>query len=1262
MASFSSSGGGLPLVGGRAVIEGMNSFNKSADKLVARFADINRAAMGIGKITAYSRLDIGGIAGYIRFPNIMTAVTAAAVGASGVITALGAKFEKTGRAVQVFGDTTEREMMNIQKQSVQLSRSFTTPANDISKAAISLGKAGAPIKELNNQIIKSAVIFEQAAQSEISAAEAGDLIVQTITALGLKYTDSIRIVDTYVGAVNKTTLTYTELQNNMRQLLPIMGALNIDVLDGSTALGLLAEAGLRGTIGGTALKNALIALADPSKEAAKIMKDYNLTLFDAQGKTLPLIEIIGRLSDAFGDSAEGMTEAQKVFATTDIFSTRQILAAFSLIKQGPAAFGELKTAIQGVSSEKVATDLQNNLIDQFKIILNQIQANTYAFTGEFVPSLTRGLTAINSALHTQGVEGFVALGQEIKDIITLQDEFTRTLVSRSVPSIIKLLNSLGNALGLLGSEFKDWRSVVLSVADQVSKGIIGISVAVDILVDRFRSGEINIIGSLRSIRNNVIAAQASLMTFSQEGPLVGIFDPSGYQHKFQTNLATLLEADANFLAGIVNTAAGMSDGASSTTETLAEEFTRRFNAAMSTLPAAAAAFESNVRSAFQAPILSIEDEIAILTAPSPRRPIPMARPIGLGSTFAPAGGGGGSGPQKEDIDKIASRIRQMLYDLPAMNQELADFLAGITQDFPERLGGMVSTLLGARDAVGQLAIAKSEMLAVDLQLIDSAARLSDLEGQAGRLELEQAKAVLGYDRRLLGLRHQLLEMDKQTWSIRDEITRIEREINELSRENYALTRERIQLEIQMLPLRQQLEAIDKRISATQRTDWRARREQLLLEQQAIPFKRQIQAIEEKITASVDRRAQLLKRREEIGAESSVESIRSQLTDTEQALTKAWAAFDVPTILALEEKKKGLSAALEVAENKLKGIQTEQTKIARATELTTINYELEKLAIEASLKPIKDKLQALSETEEITSILNAITNTYLEEEKQALALVMEALEDKLKAISNEVTLENLRNQLSISHLDEERQRLQDMLIPYEDQRKAIERIIAEVDLMRARTALEFEERKIGIQAMILDEKLRQAELIETQRRQNLLFQDLVLGFINTLAESKNFTAEEGLEVVQRLGLWSDQIAKLIETKLEFNRIKAAADAYTSSLHAMPKNIEVIITTVHRDRYEGTSIPATTTGEPEFARGGIVPGMPWERRRIIAHGGEIIINPNTQTRSKETAAAGYSRNITNNNNHTYSVAASYANHQSPASIGMDIRALIMMAQRG
>lgn len=1337
MASFSSSSG-FPAVGGQLVLEGVSAFNKAADSAIHKFDDINRASLKLSKsmagslggplnkATAYTRLDAGIVTGYLRFPGILQLVTAAAVGTGIAIVALGAKFAQTGRAVQVFGDTTEREMLNIQKQSVALSRAFTTPANDISKAAVSLGKAGAPIKELNNNIIKSAVVFEQAAQSELSAAEAGDLIVQTVTALGLKYSDSTKIVDTYVGAVNKSTLTYSELKDNLRQLLPVMGALNIDVTDGATALALLAESGLRGTIGGTALKNALIAIADPSKEAAKILKDYNITLFDAQGKTLPLIEIIGRLSDAFGDTAEGMTEAQKIFATTDIFSTRQILAAFSLIKQGPGAFAELKTAIQGVSSEQVAQDLQNNLISQIALIGNNVIAATYAITGRFEPAIARMAKTVAGALTGTSLQGFQDFGDSIDRIITLNDEFVNELLSKTAPAFV-IIGQRAKQLGV------DWTTIgqtILKVADIFSTVIIGIVTAFEKISefgakDVFPSGQFSrdfenlknglksvgdfAIKVLKTVLNVVIDVATGIIAAfeavkdaiggvfafigkrfqllgkmlsdpiaSAKASFTGAFDidselaqleeegnnafvnlGESYQKHFLTLRSGLLEfvgGQVSAVETIINTAA---TSIMNTGNAILEDFKGNVISEAASVRAIVQNMLSDLHSLLAAPTLSIADEIGILTAPSPNRPAVATPRIG-GSTFP--SGGGGTGGGKEDIDKIAARIRQMLHDLPAMNQELADFLAGITQDFPERLGGMVSTLLGARDAVGQLAIAKSEMLAVDLQLIDSAARLSDLEGQAGRLELEQARAVLGYDRQLLGLRHQLLEIDMQTWPIRDQITDIEREINKLSRENYELTRQRISLEIQMLPIRQQIEALDKRIAATQITDWAARRRALLLEQQALPFKRQIQAIEEKITAAVDKRANLLKRREEITAEAGVEGIRNQLTDTEQELAKAWSTMDVPRILELEKQKATLTSSLETAENNLRKIQIAQASVARATELTTINYELEKLAIEESLKPITDKLTALSETEEITRLLNEITNTYLEEEKQALALVMAALEDKLKAISDEVTLENLRNQLLISHLDEERQRLQDILIPYEDQRKALERIIAEVDLMRARTALEFEERAIGIQAMILDEKLRQAELAETQRKQNLLFQDLVLGFITSMEASGEFTAAEGSEVLQRLGLWSDQIAKLVETKLEFDRVKAAADAYSGSLKAIERNIEVVITTIHRERYENAAATATTTSEPEFARGGVVPGMPWERRRIIAHGGEIIINPNTQTRNRETMAAGYSRNITNNNNNTYSVAANYANQQSPASIGMDIRALIMMAQKG
>lgn len=1451
-------------IGASIQIGGLAQFRAAKNEVVRGFAQIQKAVKSIGSTALpsvtggsrgglYTGGSVGGIGVYQRLPVQLGLIGVAAGLAGAAVSKMGAEFGQTINTVQVFGDASEEEARKVSKAAITMSRSFTASANDIGKGAIALGKAGVTVeKQLTGSVLRAVTVFNQASQGEVDLVEASDLVTQTVKALGLEFSESTNIVDAYVGAVNSSTATFSDFTTQLKQTLPIAGALNIGYEELATTLAVLNQAGLRGSLAGTALKNALIAIADPTSEAAEILEKYNISLFDAKGDALPLIEVIGRLSNAFGDSAEGMTDAQRFFETTDIFNTRQILAALTLIKQGTVGYTDMLSAIRRVSSEQVAADLQNNVIDQLKLVGNQLQANTLIVTGEFEPAVVRALSLINDELRGMGEEGLKQFGQDIRDVITLSDQNFNLFLARlvgvvagiqefvaiskeewaafgkafedvleknrlaeekqfarsgelsvqykaQIQEMITAVEALPPATtvsmelttaefekltGTLSETSEKWTVILDNMAIHIQTAFLMLNAAQEGFIaalvasqqDNIRviQADIKVLEDFFGTSEQVIAATATtseasvnrvdqavftMIAIFNEGiailnqflGLLGIatapISAGSAAGAAMPDMVILtdqakenIRANGEFIDDVVedvmrSAAGGAAAVGKTITDTVAAVATgveTVVDTAVGVVEAGTKAvgtagqriFDANQKGT-QAALDKLQEWNRALVAPDRTRGvgIPRSPPfapgrVGAGgSTFPPGKDDAGTKGAKEDVDKLAARIHEMLRDVPALTSELSDFIASIATDFPERLAPMVAALKASRGEIGQLVLLKRDMLAIDLQLIASADRLSGLEAEAGRLDIQQALAVIGYDKQMLGLRQQLLEIDHQMNPLRDQLLMIEREISKLQEENLVQTRARIGIELEMLPLRRQIEEIDRQIAATQKVNYQTAVARLHLEMQlleprrelaaidremellgrknfdlerariqdeiaALPIRRQIRDIEEAIANAVDRRANITRQLKEL-----------DLADIDDSLGAAWEKMDVKAIIALEAQKEliegqlqgnekaeraakrnalglelvkvGLEEQLDPIEKRLQGINDTTTATQLLNELTLLGLEEQKQAIEDLLFSVQEKIDAIAFEDEKRRILNEITRLGLEEEKEKILALLEPLELKLAAINYEITAENLRNQLTITHLEEERRKIIEQLQPLEDQRRAIERITQEVDILRARAALEFEERKIGIQEMILNEKLRQAELEATKREQNKLFSDLVLGFVDSIAASGAFTLDEALEVAQRLRLWNDQIAKLAETVVEFNRLDRAAEDAAGAIRSIERNVTVTITTVHRDVYEGSGGAPAPTGAPEFARGGIVPGLPGQPVMALVHGGERIVNPSlgvpTQARAKEVGGMVNNGEIVTNNYNNYNVSPSYTQYQSPASVAMDMRALIMQAAR-
>src|SRR5206468_1362290 len=93
-----------------------------------------------------------------------------------------------------------------------------------------------------------------------------------------------------------------------------------------------ANAGLLGETAGTDLRQMLLKLADPSKQAADAMKTYGITLYDASGKFVGISDLAGQLHDKL----VGLDEATRNSTLATIFGARAIAGANVLYNEGAA--------------------------------------------------------------------------------------------------------------------------------------------------------------------------------------------------------------------------------------------------------------------------------------------------------------------------------------------------------------------------------------------------------------------------------------------------------------------------------------------------------------------------------------------------------------------------------------------------------------------------------------------------------------------------------------------------------------------------------------------------------------------------------------------------------------------------------------------------------------------------------------------------------------------------------------------------------------
>ena len=156
--------------------------------------------------------------------------------------------------------------------------------------------------------------------------------------------------DLLAASANATTAEINDMALALKATSAVAAQLGIPIEDLTTAIGLMANAGIKGSDAGTSLKTMLLSLAAPTDKAAQVMKDLGIQVFDAGGKMLPLPQIIKNWQSA----TEGLSQAQQIQAMKTIFGTDAIRAAQVVLDSAPGSWDKLAGAI---TKEGAAADL-----------------------------------------------------------------------------------------------------------------------------------------------------------------------------------------------------------------------------------------------------------------------------------------------------------------------------------------------------------------------------------------------------------------------------------------------------------------------------------------------------------------------------------------------------------------------------------------------------------------------------------------------------------------------------------------------------------------------------------------------------------------------------------------------------------------------------------------------------------------------------------------------------------------------------------------
>lgn len=264
-------------------------------------------------------------------------------------------FEAAMSQVQAISGATGSEMGRLTDKAKEMGAGTKFTAEESAEAFNYMAMAGWKTGDMLDGIEG---ILSLAAASGESLATTSDIVTDALTAFGLSASDSGHFADVLAQASSNANTNVGMLGESFKYIAPVAGAMKYSVEDVSLALGLMANASVKGSMAGTSLKTALANMASPTDKMAVAMQEYGISLADSGGQMKTLKGVLDNLRESLGD----LTETEQLAAATQIFGKEAMAGMLAIVNATEKDYNKLADAVShadGASARMAGTMLDN---------------------------------------------------------------------------------------------------------------------------------------------------------------------------------------------------------------------------------------------------------------------------------------------------------------------------------------------------------------------------------------------------------------------------------------------------------------------------------------------------------------------------------------------------------------------------------------------------------------------------------------------------------------------------------------------------------------------------------------------------------------------------------------------------------------------------------------------------------------------------------------------------------------------------------------
>lgn len=389
----------------------------------------------------------------------------------------GMDFDSQMSTVAAISGATGEEFEILRAKAQEMGATTAFSATESAQAMEYMAMAGWKTTDITNGL---AGVMNLAAASGEDLATTSDIVTDAMTAFGMSADQSTYFADVLAQTATNANTNVGMMGETFKYVAPLAGAMGYNIEDMSAAIGLMANAGIKGSQSGTSLRNIITNLASPTDTVAGAMDDLGISLTDSDGKTKSFGETLSDLRISFAD----LNEVQKTQYASAIAGKEGMSGLLALINSSDEDFDKLTDSIKNCTgaSEKMAEIRLDNLegdVTLFKSALEGAQIaisdkltpvlrNLVKKATDAIPRIQKKITSIFDSLKKKFIDNKETLSK-LKDGIKQFGNIAKDAFE-------KLFNAAGNALDIL-FDFLEWLTSGSAGAEAFKTSVMGIVTA-----------------------------------------------------------------------------------------------------------------------------------------------------------------------------------------------------------------------------------------------------------------------------------------------------------------------------------------------------------------------------------------------------------------------------------------------------------------------------------------------------------------------------------------------------------------------------------------------------------------------------------------------------------------------------------------------------------------------------------------------------------------------------------------------------------------